>query len=461
MKAYFLTSAFLWLASLAAAQTFPVDTLLYNGDPSRYLNIVIVGDGYTASEQDKLRTDAESLSDLVLKKRPFSNYAGYFNVFLIHVESQESGAIHPKTTPECGTIPAANPKTFFKSTFDFANIHRLVVPTNTVAFMNVLSANVADYDIVFVVVNSPHYGGSGGNFPTATTHQDAGEIAAHEIGHSFAFLADEYWAGGAERPNMTQQSNSSLIKWKNWLNTPNTGIGIYPHSENQSWFRPHQSCLMRQLKNPFCNVCTEAIIERIHAFTDPIVAYTPTTLSAVISGDRYLPFRLTEVMRPAPNTLKINWSLDGTPVAANTEEYILDQLPLPLGSHTLSLTLLDTTELTKDVLHPTSHLSTLTWEIERSTLGSSVISASNQISYTVFPNPTADILTVEVELENADNLRLELTTPDGRILRTWSDGRRSAGRHILRHDMTDLPAGNYWLVLQFGAARQVVQVVRG
>lgn len=461
MKAYFLSSALLLLAALAAAQTFPVDTLLYNGDPSRYLNIVIVGDGYTAAEQAKLRTDAEGLADLVLKKRPFSNYAGYFNVFLIHVVSQESGAIHPKNTAECGTIPASNPKTFFKSTFDFAGIHRLVVPTNSIAFVDVLSANIADYDIVFVVVNSPHYGGSGGAYPTATAHVDAGEIAAHEIGHSFANLADEYWAAGAEKPNMTQQSDPALIKWKNWLNTPGTGIGIYPHAENQSWFRPHQACLMRQLKNPFCNVCTEALVERIHSLTKPIVAHSPTTANTVLSTERYLPFRLTQLMRPTPNTLKINWSLDGTPVAANTEEYILDQLPLSVGLHTLALTLLDTTELTKDALHPTSHLSTLTWEIQRTTVGTSVLSASNQITYSVFPNPTADVLTVEFELETTENVRVELCDLEGRHLRTLSDEHRSAGRHTLRHEVKDLPAGAYLLVMRFGGARVVERVVRG
>lgn len=465
MKAYTLTSALLLLAFLAGAQTFPVDTLLYHGDPGRYLNIVIVGDGYTASEQGKLRTDAQKLTDLVLQKRPFSNYIGYFNVFLIHVVSQESGAVHPNNAADCSQaappVPVSNPKTYFKSTFDFGGIHRLVVPTNYIAFVDVLSANIADYDIVFVVVNTPYYGGSGGNYPTATAHQDAGEIAAHEIGHSFAFLADEYWANTpAEKPNMTQQTNPAQIKWENWLNMPGTGIGIYPFSENQNWHRPHQSCLMRYLKNPFCNVCTEAIIERIHALTKPIVAHSPTTANTVLSTDRYLPFRLTQVMRPTPNTLKINWKLDGTSVANNTEEYTLDQLPLSVGLHTLSLTLLDTNTLTKDALHPTSHLSTLTWNIQRSTVGTSVVSSSNQISYSVFPNPVAEVLNVEFELENAEQVRMELLTADGRLVQVLSDGRKAAGHHVLRQDVGDLPAGAYLLVLQFGAARMVEQVVR-
>jgi len=464
MKANILISILLLLSVAIRAQTFLVDTLLYNGDPNRYLNMVIVGDGYTASEQDKLRTDADDLSKLVFKKRPFSNYVGYFNVFLIHVVSQESGAIHPNTAADCSSaappVPISNPKTYFKTTFDYGNIHRLVVPTNYLAFVEVLSNNIADYDIVFVVVNTPYYGGSGGTYATATAHDDAGEIAAHEIGHSFAFLADEYWAGNpSEKPNMTQQSNPALVKWKNWLNTPGTGISIYPFSEDQAWHRPHQSCLMRQLKNPFCSVCTEAIIERIHTLTKPIVSHSPTT-ATIASSERYLPFRLTQVMKPLPNTLKTTWQLDGNPVASNTDEYILDQLPLSMGLHTLNLTLLDTTALSKDALHPTTHVSMLKWNIQKSTVGTEVISSTNKISYSIFPNPIGEVLTVEFELENPELVRLELMTTDGRIIQVLNAERRAAGNHAVQHDIGQLPAGTYWLVLQFDATRQVQRVVK-
>ena len=165
-------------------------------------------------------------------------------------------------------------------------------------------------------------------------------------------------------------------------------------------------------------------------------------------------------MKPVPNTLKINWTLDGMAVAANTDEYILDQLPLSVGLHTLGLTLLDTNALTKDALHPTTHLSTLNWKIQRTTVGTLVVSASNQISYSIFPNPTAEALNVAFELESPEQVRLELHTADGRFLRVLSDERRAAGSHVVRQYVGDLPAGAYLLVLQFGAARMVEQVVR-
>ena len=40
------------------SQTFVVDTILYNGDKNKLLNIVMMGDGYLSGEQAKFVTDA-------------------------------------------------------------------------------------------------------------------------------------------------------------------------------------------------------------------------------------------------------------------------------------------------------------------------------------------------------------------------------------------------------------------
>jgi hypothetical protein len=79
---------------------------------------------------------------------------------------------------------------YFGSAFDSYNIHRLLVPTKTFAINNVLATNVPNYDQVVILVNSPYYGGSGGQFATSSTHTSANEIAIHEIGHSFVGLID-------------------------------------------------------------------------------------------------------------------------------------------------------------------------------------------------------------------------------------------------------------------------------
>jgi hypothetical protein len=65
---------------------------------------------------------------------------------------------------------------------------------------------------------------------------------------------------------------------------------------------------------------------------------------------------------------------------------------------------------------------------------------------------------VEFELENAEQVRLELLTNDGRMIQVLNAERRAAGSHVVQYNIGQLPAGVYALVLQFGNTRQVEQI---
>ncbi|PVY42351.1 M64 family metallopeptidase [Pontibacter virosus] len=263
---------------LAQAQKFEVDTILYNGPSDKYINFVFLADGYQANELGKYMEDVKGTVDGIFSKPPFRENKGFFNVFAIKVPSKQSGASHPGTANDEGNSnhPVAKVDNYFGSTFDYGGIHRLLVPTNNMAISAVLANNFPEYDQVFVLVNSTYYGGSGGTYATSSTNVQSKEIAIHEIGHSFANLADEYWAGSQyarERPNMTQTSSSETVKWKQWLN--NTGVGIYPYEESPTWYRPHQRCNMRYLSTiheviHFCMVCNDAITKRIASLMDQV-----------------------------------------------------------------------------------------------------------------------------------------------------------------------------------------------
>jgi hypothetical protein len=99
---------------------------------------------------------------------------------------------------------------------------------------------------------------------TTSTHSSVPEILLHEIGHSFANLADEYWAGdvyAGEYANMTSNSDENTITWKDFLGI--NDVGIYPYEESPSWYRPHQNCKMRYLGSEFCEVCKNEIEQKI------------------------------------------------------------------------------------------------------------------------------------------------------------------------------------------------------
>ena len=109
----------------AEAQSFKVDTLQFKGDIDKYINIVIMGDGYTSSQQNTFRTDAANLSTYLMGQVPWSNYRNYFNVFAIEVISAETGAKHPGTASDCNS---ANPQVPVSSPGRRANIHELAAP---------------------------------------------------------------------------------------------------------------------------------------------------------------------------------------------------------------------------------------------------------------------------------------------------------------------------------------------
>ena len=353
------------------AQKFEIDTLQYYGNTRDYINLVILGDGYTQTQLKKYGKDAQAFSNYLFNQVPFNSYKRYFNVFAIRVPSAEAGVKHPNNAPDCyaQNFPAANPDNYFGTTFDYGGIHRLVVPTYHNKIALVLAENMPEFDQVVVLVNTPEYGGSGGRYATVTLNPASNEIALHEMGHSFGGLADEYWAGenyAMEKPNLTQESDSSRIKWKNWL-TPQTGIGIHPHW-GQLWYRPtKEACLMELLKRKFCAVCSEAIIERIHTLLSPIGNAAPGSPPPLFTTSQTPDFYvLLKNIKTNPNTLKTTWQFNGLPVPSKEDSIQIVTKSLQVGLNTLSATVADTSTQTRSEEHRTQHRYTVNWTIEHS-----------------------------------------------------------------------------------------------
>ena len=411
-----VTSISLLCGFTLKAQVIGTDTIQYRGDINKYINIVILGDGFTSSQQIDFIENAKKLTNYIFSQSPWDNYSTYCNVFAIKVASSVSGAKHPNTAGDCAGsgVPVSTADTYFGSTFDYGGIHRLVVPTKSGNISTVLANNFPNYDQVLVLTNSPYYGGSGGQYATSTLETSANEILVHEVGHSFANLADEYWAGAsyaAEKLNMTQQSNATLVKWKNWIGTGN--VGVYPHAESPTWYRPHQTCKMRYLGYAFCNVCKEATIEKIHSLVNPIVKYSPNT-GTVGASTSNLYFKLTELMKPTPNSLKTEWKLNGNIIAKNKDSLTITPTSLNSGNNTLTVTVVDTNLLVRTNNHSTVHFSSVTWTIQKTLTGTDITSLDNKIAISVFPNPAQEVLNVKIEAEYKNKTSLEIISNDGK-----------------------------------------------
>ncbi|MFT3793996.1 M64 family metallopeptidase [Flavobacterium sp.] len=466
-KLYLLLS--LCLYAIANAQTFEVETLQYKGSTDQFINIAILGDGYTAAEQDLFIEKATELSDALFAESPWNHYKDYFNVFAIKVVSNQSGAKHAGTASDCNTafpaVPVTAPDIYFGSRFDYLGIHRLIVPQFNSKIALVLATNLPNYDQALIIVNTPYYGGSGGNWATCTVDEAAYEITTHEMGHSFANLADEYYAGEiyfTERPNMTQQSDPALIKWKNWL-TPDSNVGIEPYccgGTSSSWFRPvdHQ-CKMELLGTSYCDVCQQTIVEKIHSLVNTIVAYTPTALN-IESGEQFLDFHLTELMKPIPNTLHIQWQLDATVYDNNSETFQVDQNTLAIGTHTLTATVTDNAQLVRVDNHGGVHFSTVTWTINRNALATNVFSSGNKIGYAVYPNPTSSVVNVALELEKSARVSIRLLTSDGKILEEIAEKTIAEGSFTQSINTEKLSAGTYFAVVKIDGAEYTQPVLK-
>ena len=437
----------------AFAQIFKTDTLQYKGNTNKHINIVILGDGYTASEQIKFNADAKKLIDYLFKQAPWSNYVNYFNVFTIEVISLESGVKHPKTSSECSnSSTVSNPDNYFGTSFDSFGIHRLVVPGNMSLVSKVLAFNFPLYDQAILLANSPDYGGSGGTIATATNDGSSNEVVAHELGHSFAKLADEYFAGfnyAQEAINMTKETDKNLVRWKNWIGYKE--VGVYNHccgTAEAEWHKPHEKCKMQSLNKEFCSVCQEGIVEKIHSLTKPIVSYEPSA-NSINSANQLIDFKLIELTKPTPNTLNIEWKLDNIITKNKAESFTLDQNTLTNGSHTLAVTVVDTTTLLRVDKHTTLHFNTVVWTINKTaTTGTQLLSAENKISYSVFPNPSSSVLNIEMELEKPSKVMIQLISIDGKIVQTLENQLIVNHKYNNIFNIEQLPIGTYNIVFK-------------
>ncbi len=362
MKHFAFVLLGLLAAQCASAQTFPVENILINGTNSTRINLVYVSDGYQSSELTNFITHTNSINTDLFSQSPFLEYKNFFNVYAIKVPSTESGAKHAGTATDVvePASPIMNPNNYFGSRFDVSNIHRLLVPLSTGQVATVTSANVPDYDQILMLVNSTVYGGSGGSIATSSVHASADEIMYHEIGHSFANLGDEYWFNCAERKNRTANNNPATIIWKNWLNS--NGINIYQIGANPC-YRPHQNCKMQSLGQPYCSVCKEAFIDKIYQLVSPISGFSPVSNMVNFAGPS-MDFTTTLTL-PSPNTLQIQWLLNGTVVATSGSSIAITAAQLNSGSNTLQAKVTDGTLLSRAYWPATSgYLHSVTWTIQ-------------------------------------------------------------------------------------------------
>ena len=420
------------LATITIRAQYKLDTLHYAGDSKYYIDIVYLGDGFTADELDAFADFVRSQNDQFFGITPWLQYKEMFNVFYVKTPSNESGA---------GMTPDQPIDNFYGVCFGTSGVDRMPWPTKWATVYEVLNAVKPDYDMVPIVVNSTKYGGGGGGkFICFSLDEHSIETLRHESGHALGGLADEYWYKGREAANMTQEINP--VRWENWIGE--NGVGIYRHSDNANeeaytWFRPHQECLMRYLYRQYCPVCCEALIEMIHEHSRNLLSYTPEDKTVNLE-DQNVPFSLN-LLKPEPSTLKVDWLLDGQNVARNQDQFLLRPVMVLPGEHQLLAIVEDTTLLVRTIDHTTLHATTVAWDIvANNESGIASLSVSTN-EFRISSLPFQSVLTFSNKLPQQISTRLELYNAAGVLVTsdTFSDDANCCLQ------TAQLPSGTYIL----------------
>ena len=381
------------------------------GPAANRVDILIMGDGYTAAQSGQFNTDTANVASQFFSISPYSVYQNYFNIHTLFTASNQSGADHPPYNPSCGytdpsccgdTAMLSDPlqgqmvNTAFDGRFCANWLHRLIAVNNGKVLA--AAAAVPDWDMIMVIVNDTTYGGSGGSTTIISMHSLATQIAQHEFGHSFVDLDDEYESafpgyppcsditGPACESNVTDVINRPQIKWNPWIQpstpipTPETStynglVGLFEGARyfTTGMYRSGLNCIMRSLGAPFCQVPSQSYVLKLYnggwgVPTNGITLIEPGTVSPVtplaLTHPATQPFH-ADILGPIGGPpVQISWQDNGIPIpgaSGNTMTYTTS-VNSP-GLHHIKLHVKDMTSLVHPAMAGTALDDEYTWVV--------------------------------------------------------------------------------------------------
>jgi hypothetical protein len=218
-----------------------------NGPPADKVDLLVIGEGYTAAEMPKFHRDVKRLLPALFAEEPFKSRRSDFNVRALDLPSAVSGV----NRPNAGVFR----RTPLSAEYNIFDSERYVLTLDNRALRDAASA--APYEFIEILVNDRTYGGGGIFNDQATASVDSAfspYVFVHEFGHHFAALADEYYTsdvayqtGGAERPepwepNVTALHDPARLKWKD-LVAPGTPL---PTPWDKAEFETHTATIQQR-----------------------------------------------------------------------------------------------------------------------------------------------------------------------------------------------------------------------
>lgn len=339
-------------------------TVVDNGPPANRVDIVVVGDGYTAAELGDYAAHVDTIVPAFFSEPPLDAYASYFNVHRVDVVSNESGVDNDPTQ-------GVRRDTALDMEYWCSNTERLLCVHTGKA--NNQAANAPEKDQILAIANSTKYGGAGySNLATlAGENGSTIELALHEFGHSFPNLLDEYdyggpsnWNGGEPNKwNSTTFDEATMLaqqhKWYRWLDLPHISVFEGSNYSRFGIYRPTNNSKMRNLGRPFEEVNAERFIREIYREVSPIDAASPPGVYTLDDTLSVTP------MQPVFHSLDVQWSVGGLAIPGATETtFSPGDFRIPPGIHTVTATVVDNTPMMRNEINRVNVMTaTRTWTL--------------------------------------------------------------------------------------------------
>jgi hypothetical protein len=219
-------------------------TLQRSGASPDKVDLLILGDGYTAAERGKFEQQARLVMEKLFEQAPFREHRKDFNVWALCPPSPESGISRPST--------GIHRRTPLGTTYDAFGSERYVLAFDNRALRDI--AAQAPYEFVEILVNAETYGGGGIHnlYSTAAAgNSSIGYLFVHEFGHHFAGLADEYYTsdvaytGSSARPEPWEPNVTADPKNPKWKALLTHGVPL-PTPWQKDVFEAHSLAYQKE-----------------------------------------------------------------------------------------------------------------------------------------------------------------------------------------------------------------------
>ena len=271
-----------------ATPTIPVYTIQKTRSDTENMVILICGEGYTKSQQQKFIDDVKKVWEGAMQHEPYRSYADRFNVYALCTASESSFNSGGSTFFDVVIDKKSGPRiSGNKSAWKNHIFERCIGPTFLEQIHDAHIPNKTDPDTFIwdddkmyppfyyvhkyinqfaVLVNTTQdFGGSHRNYKsgihylvTPADSPRAQKTFTHELGHGLLELGDEYMTSATESTDYTSLNvaythDPEKVKWKKMLGfrktfTCHTNPSYTAY--NSSW-----ECLMRDTTYGFCEVC--------------------------------------------------------------------------------------------------------------------------------------------------------------------------------------------------------------